>query len=419
MPFPNTDNDTMKELYDTHIGAFVGDESVDDGVPEDLRDDRDVGNTQQGTDQSDQEAPRTAEGQQGQTDDASVPGDGSAAGKPAADGDRKQSEQSGDTKDKTEVDKKAQDPQQQQPQQQQEDGQPRIVRDRHGQLVDRKGNIYNESGHIIAAAGRERTLYTQARVARAQVTELEKQLQDATMENTRGFNALAQVHQLSAEEVAAAAQYAGSFKRDPIGTVAHLARGLLQAGYDIIGAITGNPTPGKQPYTPPVQNVGAAVADAVKADRVQQQQQQEAEARQREAEGKRAYNEFVSANPHALVHEETIVELMNTARSRGMTLTPQQALQHIEQYVHTNGLDLYQPLNAQVRATPTQQPPAPPAKQQVGNGTQAREAPKQPLDSAGMSPGQPMRDVPTLKGMLDGYGDYNASIAAAMDESGL
>ena len=287
---------------------------------------------------------------------------------------------------------------QQQQQQPQQSAPTRTKADKDGNLVDDKGNI-------VAAAGAERRTYERVQAQQRHIDTLERDLAEANRKAdlTQALNGAPQALGLNHEDVQMGLQTMAAFKKDPVTTARWLLQETMRLGYDL-KQIIGNDANGQlNSNTLDLGAVRQMINEAINplvSDRNAQQQEQEAQ-----QNAQREYNRFMASHDYANVHEGAIAQLVQTRR-----VTPEVAYWQLQAYAASNGLDFTQPLGPQVQAR-QQGGPAP-----NGNANpQAQTQHQQPMPNGG-APTQDMQQGPTMANADDAWENI---IKQSMQESGL
>lgn len=228
--------------------------------------------------------------------------------------------------------------------------------------ADNKGNLVDGQGNVIAAAGRERRIFENNERLVKQNRSLNQELTALRQSNEQVQQLMAQPAQLglTPQDVQAAYQIMGEFKKNPMSVAQWALKETLAMGYNLQQIVgEGEGSIEMQAIAKMIDNRVGPVVDK------QQQTQQNIAAQQA---AMREYNTFIQTHEHALVHEDALAQLLE--RSPG--LTPDGAYWRLHSYAQQHGLDFSQPLGPQIAAkqqaaqqqpAPQGQPATPPAQQ--------------------------------------------------------
>lgn len=228
------------------------------------------------------------------------------------------------------------------------------------QFADGKGNIVDKDGKILARAGEAARLWQDASRATAQVTNLTRQLERVTQENTQNKQLIEQAREIaglpakfgvSREDYNEGITLMSRWRADPVGVAREIVARTLTYGHnvsDILGKTAGDALEMKA-ITSLVKQTTQPIEDARIASEKQQQANATAET---------AYRNFISAHEYAEIHAEVIAKQM----AKGVS--PELAYMQIENFALRNGLDFTQPLGPQIVARQSQEAQRPTGQQQ-------------------------------------------------------
>lgn len=271
--------------------------------------------------------------------------------------------------------------------------------------TDDKGNLVDEKGNIIAAAGAERRHYERVQQQSRYIARLEQELTLAKQSDAfaKALNEVPTKLGLNMQETEIGLQAIAAFKKDPVSTARWMLQETMRQGYNlaqIVGADAAGKVGGG---SLDLQAIKAMISEQVQpliGDRQAQQQQAQAE-----AAAQREYDAFIAKHENANVHEGAIAALMQ----QDAQLTPEVAYWQLREYAAKNGLDFSKPLREQVLA-----------RQQGGN-TNGHAQPRpnvqqqQPMPNGG-APTQDMQTGPTMANPDDAW---DVIVRQSLAEAGL
>ena len=239
-----------------------------------------------------------------------------------------------------------------------------------GQLgVDKRGNLVNQQGQIVARAGSERRLYEKSARLDTQLTAAkklnERALQDlkaavGELTGMRQIYAMANDMRMSTQEAQLGLRMVDKFKKDPADFFKYILTQMAAAGEDVTKLL---PEAGAAAVSPEgikqlIQQEMRQALGPVRETREQNEQQSRA---MREAE--QEYNTFVSKYPDVAVHEDVIARLIQDDPNLALDA----AYYKLQSFAAQNQLDFNLPLKPQIEArsrSGNTQRPVPQAPQQ-------------------------------------------------------
>lgn len=216
--------------------------------------------------------------------------------------------------------------------------------------VDKKGNLVNQQGHIVARAGSERRLYEkstrletqlkQEKQARGQDREM---LQRAATEikGMREVYGMAENLRMTTREAMMGLNLVDKFKKDPQDFFKYVLTQMAAIGQDVTkflpeaGAAAVSPEGIKQLIQNELRGALGPVRETREAEQQQQRAMQDAE---------REYTAFVDRFPDVTTHEDVIARLIQDDAN----LSLDAAYYKLQSFAAQNQLDFSRPLKPQI-----------------------------------------------------------------------
>lgn len=211
--------------------------------------------------------------------------------------------------------------------------------------ADKRGNIVDEQGRIVARAGMERRLHDTAQKARQENlqlrTELDRYRQIA--ERNQALDGLPARYGLSNEDVAQTLGMMAEFKTNPVGVVQRLIAETIKNGHDL-SDIVGEEAKGFIQTTAIQRMLEERLGPLERQEQQQRQQQQVSQ------EIERSFNNFTTKYPNATLHEGALVKIMQQSAEPGEhpSVSAERAYLILENWCARNGFDVNYPLKPQV-----------------------------------------------------------------------
>jgi hypothetical protein len=222
-----------------------------------------------------------------------------------------------------------------------------------GQLgVDKRGNLINQQGQIVARAGSERRLFEKAQRFETQLNAQRKlnekttnDLQRAVTEikGMREVIGLGESMRMTTQEAMLGLRMVDMYKKDPGEFFKYVLTQVTAAGHDVAKLLpeAGAAAVSAEGIQRLIQRELQQALGPVKDTRAEQQRQQQVN-----ADVEKEYNEFIDRFPDAVTHEETIARLIQAEPN----LSLDAAYYRLQAFAAKNGLDFSLPLKAQIEA---------------------------------------------------------------------
>jgi hypothetical protein len=219
-----------------------------------------------------------------------------------------------------------------------------------GDRTPKPGDLLGPNGQVIARAGMERRIYERAfNDARGRITPIFDKM-NREVEALRGqvaahqeYNTTARELQLNPTEQVLGLKLIAAYRKEPQATLNYLLTEAKANGHNV--------TLGNQPGID-----ASAISSMIdkKLEPFTTQHREQEQFNEAKAKATEDYNEFMSSNPGARVHENEIAELLQ----RFPHLSLESAYLRLENWMLQNGYDASQPLPPQVAAqnAPRQRP---------------------------------------------------------------
>ncbi len=192
-------------------------------------------------------------------------------------------------------------------------------------------DLRDKDGNIVATGGKERRFYETAQKFKSEneqlttkVTSLEAQLKAVNDAGNLGTQ-----YSLTPEELTTGAQLISAYKKSPVETIQYMLTQTQASGHNIDAISSGGTD-----MSAVKQMLDNALAPLV-AERQQRVDTQEASSR-----ATTIYNNFVAKFPDAVIHQETLAQLLN----EDSELTPEAAYYKLRASYYDNNLDWTKPL---------------------------------------------------------------------------
>lgn len=254
-----------------------------------------------------------------------------------------------------------------------------LLRTPSGLLTNRKGDLFDPNGQLIATSGVMRRLHERSAKFEREIDDLKSQLQerDQRILHDNAIISTARKVGLSDDDLSQAFDLAARFKSGKVLEVAkEVVARAMAAGHNV------------------TEIVGEEVGDSVDMRAIRElidqrlspitsEQRQVQEAREAEQRAMKMYTDFVSEHEHADIHSDAIAKLAKTRN-----ISPQKAYYELRTFAVKQNLDFSQPLQDQLlqRAQNRAQPQQPQNKQERFN-------PPLPAQSRGVNEGQRVRQI--------------------------
>jgi len=253
--------------------------------------------------------------------------------------------------------------------------------------TDKKGNLVNGVGEIVARAGSERRMYEKMSNATRQAAAMQQQLGTATqlgqrlqneIEGMRQVQGLTKELRMSTEEAVVGLKLVDMFKKSPEDFFKYVLRQMTEAGHDVskmlpeAGASAIDPAGIKSLVEKTIQTALGPMA---------QTQQQTANDTRIMAEATQEYNDFIARYPDVGPHEDAISRMIQAEPQ----LTLDAAYYKLQAFVAHNRLDWSLPLVPQIEAARTRQSGQQPQRQ-IGKGNGGQQPRPMPNGRSGNPP---------------------------------
>ena len=276
-----------------------------------------------------------------------------------------------------------------------------------GLKSDKVGNLTDAYGKVAIPAGGPRRIYEGA-VSHA--VDANRRAEFMQRENVRLGTEVTQLRTyaneqkqlgLTNDQVRASMKMMHTFQTDPGTAIQNILTEAKAKGYDL-SKILGDEFKSKLDMSAVNRMVEQRFGPVVEGV-----QQQESEQRV-DAEATRAYEAFLSQHEYASVHENVMADMM----SKDASLTPEVAYWKLHAFIARNGLDVSQPLAAQMQQSATPIPPT--GVNQPARPVQEQQAPM--AQGGGSSAQGVMADTVPL---ASADASWNDIVGDAMKEAGI
>lgn len=222
-----------------------------------------------------------------------------------------------------------------------------------GQLgVDRKGNLVNQQGQIVARAGSERRLFEKSARLETQLTATKKLNEKATQDLQRAVQEVQGMRQvyglgeslrMTTQEAMLGLRMVDMYKKDPSEFFKYVLTQVTAAGHDVSKLL---PEAGAAAVSP--EGIQKLIQRELQQALGPVRETREADARQQkiDADIEIEYNQFVERFPDAPIHEDVIARLIQDDTN----LTLDAAYYRLQAFAYKNGLDFSLPLKPQIEA---------------------------------------------------------------------
>lgn len=273
--------------------------------------------------------------------------------------------------------------------------------------VDKKGNLVNQQGHIVARAGSERRLYEKTTRLESQLKqtktahENDRQLLQRAATEIKGMRevyGMANDLRMSTREAMLGLTLVDKFKKDPVDFFKYVLTQMAAVGQDVsklvpeLGAAAVSPDGIKQLIQQELRGALGPVRETREQDVRQQQAMQDAE---------REYTQFVDRFPDVTTHEDVIARLIQDDEH----LSLDAAYYKLKEFAATNRLDFSRPLKPQIEA-----------RQRSGN---TQNATQQRTQQRPMPNGRGNAPVVSNQPKFGADASYEDIIMSSMRENGI
>lgn len=273
--------------------------------------------------------------------------------------------------------------------------------------VDKKGNLVNQQGHIVARAGSERRLYEKSTRLETQLKqektarENDRQMLQRAATEIKGMRevyGMAENLRMSTREAMMGLTLVDKFKKDPVDFFKYVLTQMTAIGQDVtklvpeLGAAAVSPDGIKQLIQQELRGALGPVRETRESDLQQQRAMQDAE---------REYNTFVDRYPDVTTHEDVIARLIQDDEN----LSLDAAYYKLKEFAATNRLDFSRPLKPQIEA-----------RQRSGN---TQNAPQQRTQQRPMPSGRGNAPVVSNQPKFSADSSYEDIIMSSMRENGI